>query len=196
MEAISVEDENTPPGGNVSLQNQPTLFTKRPQRYKHLCPRDDLKRPERPRTALATMRPSALNSNPEFEKRSSAQGGEPGVVRVVAGDQVRSLVVPTNNGGRAQPLVLSRIAFEKIRKAARVISQEEKDKIAQEQEEAREAALKVNFLVSRLFSVIFLFFISGCRGSKIGVGEGRQLPFDSGHDRAGKGEQATRSPFD
>ena len=61
----------------------------------------------------------------------------------MAGDQVRSLIVPTNTGGRAQPLVLSRRDFEKIRKAARIISQEEKARIQAEHEEARETALKV-----------------------------------------------------
>ena len=74
MEAISQEE-----AGGVPKQEAP-LFTKRGAdfRHKHLCPRDDLKRPERPRTALATMRTNAQNAHPEFERRSSGQGGEPG----------------------------------------------------------------------------------------------------------------------
>ena len=53
-----------------------------------LSSRDDIRKPERPRTALATMRTSGDNNNPEFERRSSGQGGEPGIVHVVTGDQV------------------------------------------------------------------------------------------------------------
>ena len=43
----------------------------------------------------------------------SGQGGEPGIVHVVTGDQVRSLIVPYTNT-KAQPLILSRRDFEKI----------------------------------------------------------------------------------
>ena len=85
MEAISHGEPLDDAGGNGSgpggmaggpaESQQPTLFTRRgPQhRNKHLCPRDDLKKQERPRTALATMRPSGGNSNPEFERRSLGQ---------------------------------------------------------------------------------------------------------------------------
>ena len=59
------------------------------------------------------MRTSGNNNNPEFERRSSGQGGEPGIVHVVTGDQVRSLIVPYTNT-KAQPLILSRRDFEKI----------------------------------------------------------------------------------
>ena len=103
--------------------------------------RDDIKRPERPRTALATMRTSGNNNNPEFERRSSGQGGEPGIVHVVTGDQVRSLIVPYTNT-KAQPLILSRRDFEKIVKASKILTNGEKDTIRREKDEAREAALK------------------------------------------------------
>ncbi len=68
---------------------------------------------ERPRTALANMRPpagSGRQAEPEFEKRSSGQGGEPEV-----GGQ-----------GDRKPLVLSRTIFEKIRLAAKVFTPEER----------------------------------------------------------------------
>ena len=106
-----------------------------------LYSRDDVKRPERPRTALATMRTSGNNNNPEFERRSSGQGGEPGIVHVVTGDQVRSLIVPYTNT-KAQPLILSRRDFEKIVQAAKIMTSGEKEAISQRKEEAREAALK------------------------------------------------------
>ena len=79
MEAISHGEPSDEAGGTggpaAGPDSQPTLFTRRgPQhRNKHLCPRDDLKKQERPRTALATMRPTGGNSNPEFERRSLGQ---------------------------------------------------------------------------------------------------------------------------
>lgn len=70
MEAISQENPE-----EAKPEAQPTLFTRRgPQhRNKHFCPRDDVKRQERPRTALATMRHTGGNMNPEFERRSLGQ---------------------------------------------------------------------------------------------------------------------------
>ena len=103
MEAIS--DGGT---GEDSFpeQNQPTLFTRR----KLPGPHTEVKRPERPRTALANMRPpagSGRRQDPEFEKRSSGQGGEP-------------------EQNDRKPLVLSRTIFEKIRNAAKVFTSEER----------------------------------------------------------------------
>ena len=70
MEAISQENPE-----EATTEAQPTLFTRRgPQhRNKHFCPRDDIKKQERPRTALATMRHTGGNMNPEFERRSLGQ---------------------------------------------------------------------------------------------------------------------------
>lgn len=138
MEAISQEANAT----NAPNDSQQTYYSGRQvpeHRNKHLCPRDDVRRQERPRTALATMRTSSNNNNPEFERKSSGQGGEPGVVQIVTGDQVRSLIVPLTNL-KAQPLVISRRDFEKIKQAAKI--QRYDDTVRQEKEEAREAALK------------------------------------------------------
>lgn len=63
------------------------------------------------------------------------------MVRVVSGDQVRSLIVPSN-GSKAQPLVLSHRDFDKIRMAARVMTTDERDAVRRDQEEAKEAALR------------------------------------------------------
>lgn len=140
MEAISQEGNSPPPPPPPKEQG---FFPGRgvtDHRPKHYCPRNDFKKQERPRTALATMRTSN-NQNPEFERRSSGQGGEPGIVQIVTGDQVRSIVVPFPKT-KAQPLVLSRRDFEKIKQAAQLLSNGQKDTYRREKEEAREAAFK------------------------------------------------------
>ena len=134
MEAISQEElpNNAAPDAEPPL-NQPTLFTRRggvgAQRPKHLCNREDVKRPERPRTALATMRHSGNSQHPEFERRSAGQGGhEPGI---------------NNNAfGLNQPLILSRRDFEKIKQAAKIVTSADRDALRKEREELREAAVK------------------------------------------------------
>ena len=128
MEAISQEEAPTNAAADVE---QPTLFTRRggvgAQRPKHLCNREDVKRPERPRTALATMRHSGNSQHPEFERRSAGQGGhEPGI----------------NAFGLQQPLVLSRRDFEKIKQAAKIVTSAEREALRKEREEMREAAVK------------------------------------------------------
>ena len=154
MEAISQEGED---GGYYEAppQNQPTLFTKRTtldqqqQSRKRTAQQKQNRRNERPRTALATMRPmgssKSIQKDPEFARRSSAQGEEPGVVRVVTRDLVRSLIVPQDNHDQQpKPLILSRRDFEKIIKASQVMSSEEKANLRRQQEEEREAALKAS----------------------------------------------------
>ena len=85
METITHEDNANAVQPEQTVEQQPTLFTRREgangHRPKHLCNREDVKRPERPRTALATMRHSGNSQHhPEFERRSSGQGGhEPGI---------------------------------------------------------------------------------------------------------------------
>ena len=152
METISQEGDD---GGGYYADSppmaQPTLFTKRStlEQQQHSRKRNSQnhRRTERPRTALATMRPvgysKSIMNDPEFVKRSSAQGEDPGVVRVVTRDLVRSLIVPQDNTDQQpKPLVLSRRDFEKIIKASQVISSDERARIRKQQEEEREAALK------------------------------------------------------
>ena len=136
METITHEDhQNVQPEQTIE---QPTLFTRREttkgHRPKHLCNREDVKRPERPRTALATMRHSGNSQHspdPEFERRSSGQGGhEPGIV---------------NNSGfgiNQQPLVISRRDFERIKQAARIVTAVEREAQRREREDMRESAVK------------------------------------------------------
>ena len=158
METISQEGDDGGYYGD-SPQNhpiaQPTLFTKRStlEQQQHSRKRNaqNPRRTERPRTALATMRPvgssKSMVKDPEFEKRSSAQGEEPGVVRVVTRDLVRSLIVPQDNTDQhPKPLILSRRDFEKIVKASQVITAEEKARIRKQQDDDREAALKASEL--------------------------------------------------
>ena len=158
METISQEPDYVDRGyladdGQNPPLAQPTLFTKRStleqQQRSRKRNAQSNRRTERPRTALATMRPvgssKSLMNDPEFEKRCSAQGEDPGVVRVVTRDLVRSLIVPQDNSDqRPKPLVLSRRDFEKILKASQVITAEERAKIRRQQEEEREAALKAS----------------------------------------------------
>ena len=152
MEAISQEADDGQYYADSAHRPlaQPTLFTRRStprqQQYSRKANSQNMKRMERPRTALATMRPSkSVIKDPEFEKRSSGQGEEPGIVRVVTRDLVRSLIVPQDNTNQHQkPLVLSRHDFEKILKASQVITAEERDKIRRQQEEEKEAELKAS----------------------------------------------------
>ena len=139
MEAISQEAGKEEEQAGVVTAVEAGLTSNRP---KHYCTRDDVRRPERPRTALATMRTSQHGSHPEFEKRSSGQGGEPGVVQVVTGDQIRSLIVPYAST-TFQPLLLSRRDYDKIKRAAVVLTSAERDAIRADKEEEREAALQV-----------------------------------------------------
>ena len=131
METITHED-NVQQSEQPTTEQQPTLFTRRVganHRPKHLCNREDVKRPERPRTALATMRHSGNSQHPEFERRSSGQGGhEPGIVNPFAHTQ--------------QPLVISRRDFEKIKQAARIVTASEREAQRREREEMRESAVK------------------------------------------------------
>ena len=155
MEAISQEGEDGGYYAEEPPQNQPTLFTKRStleqqqNSRKRSAQQKQSRRNERPRTALATMRPmgssKSYQKDPEFERKSSAQGEEPGVVRVVTRDLVRSLIVPQDNHDQQpKPLILSRRDFEKIIKASQVMSPEEKANLRKQQEEEREAALKAS----------------------------------------------------
>ena len=155
MEAISQEGEDGGYYAEAPPQNQPTLFTKRStleqqqNSRKRTAQQKHHRRNERPRTALATMRPmgssKSYQKDPEFERKSSAHGEEPGVVRVVTRDLVRSLIVPQDNHDQQpKPLILSRRDFEKIIKASQVVSPEEKANLRKQQEEEREAALKAS----------------------------------------------------
>ena len=155
MEAISQEGEDGGYYAEAPPPNQPTLFTKRStleqqqNSRKRTAQQKQHRRNERPRTALATMRPmgssKSYQKDPEFERKSSAHGEEPGVVRVVTRDLVRSLIVPQDNHDQQpKPLILSRRDFEKIIKASQVMSPEEKANMRKQQEEEREAALKAS----------------------------------------------------
>ena len=158
MEIISQEGDDGGYYGD-SPQNhpiaQPTLFTKRStlEQQQHSRKRNsqNTRRTERPRTALATMRPvnssKCMIKDPEFERRSSAQGEEPGVVRVVTRDLVRSLIVHQDNTDQhPKPLILSRRDFEKIIKASQVITSEDKARMRKQRDDEREAALKASEL--------------------------------------------------
>ena len=107
----SFSDEPSIPSGP-----QPTLFTRRRHGGAGGPPSDKRKGvSERPKTALATMRPPRLdgssggNGDPAFARKSGGQGGD--VVQVVTRDMVRSLIVPSTPQAEVsgpQPLVLSR----------------------------------------------------------------------------------------
>ena len=138
METISQGNSDGSENG-FEIQ-QPTLFTKRTNPQQQHNARNK-RRLERPRTALATMRPTGSKPEPEFVKSSGGQGEEQGVVRVVTRDLVRSLIVPQDKDTN-QPLVLTRREFDRIRKAAQVVTSEDKENLRRQELEDREAALK------------------------------------------------------
>ncbi|CAB4060809.1 unnamed protein product [Lepeophtheirus salmonis] len=112
------------------------LFTKR------LTPPKIGKAMERPKTALANMRVhKKMNENPEFEKGSGGEGGEPGIVRVVTRDMIRNLIVPREDA-TIQPFVLSRRDFQRMKQISQVISSEEKLRMQQQQDELKEMATR------------------------------------------------------
>ena len=72
----------------------------------------ELRRPKRGYLISCPNLPTGQRQEPEFEKRSSGQGGEPGQFD-------------------RKPLVLSRTIFEKIMMAAKVFTPDERAKIKQ-----------------------------------------------------------------
>jgi len=95
-------------------------------------------RPERPRTALATMRHRGEDAQANSMTRDST-------VQIVARDQVRSLAVPCQQlqqqqQQQQQPLILTRREFERILLAAKVLTPAEREEQRRREQEALELA--------------------------------------------------------
>ncbi len=108
MEAISAPPEAEPPQPVSSGNKGNELFIRRKGHPGGLDTR-----PERPRTALATMR-TGREKEPEFQQQTA------NTVQVITRDSVRSLIVPQQQEGEPPPLVLTRRDFERILNAAKV----------------------------------------------------------------------------
>lgn len=115
MEFLGVSDHQR---HQLEVEETNRLFVRRKQ-----LPGD---RPERPRTALATMRIDR-NRDPEFQGNQhnhyqgpSGRAGKPSI-QVISKDSVRNLIIPQDQPKSNPPLVLTRRDFEKILNAAKVI---------------------------------------------------------------------------